>query len=146
MEFDFNTYVKKLVQKEEIDQYSQELDHIKGKFSRGLNELCWYDMNRYVDNQELKKMITLAKELRNISDVILIIGIGGSSMGSQAMIQALNPYFKKSKPEIIFVGTDLSSEYLIDLQKYLMEKDVSINVISKSGNTMEVLTVFELLF
>ncbi len=144
MEFDFNTYVKKLVQKEEIDQYSQELDHIKGKFSRGLNELCWYDMNRYVDNQELKKMITLAKELRNISDVILIIGIGGSSMGSQAMIQALNPYFKKSKPEIIFVGTDLSSEYLIDSQKYLMEKDVSINVISKSGNTMEVLTVFEL--
>ena len=39
MEFDFNTYVKKLVQKEEIDQYSQELDHIKGKISRGLNEL-----------------------------------------------------------------------------------------------------------
>ena len=59
-------------------------------------------MNRYVDNQELKKMITLAKELRNISDVILIIGIGGSSMGSQAMILALNPYFNSSLFLLLF--------------------------------------------
>lgn len=144
MEFDFNTYVKKLVKKEEINEYSKELDTIKEKFYRGLNELCWYDMNKYVDNKELKKMLNLASELRRISDVILIIGIGGSSMGAQALIQAMSPYFKKSRPEIIFVGTDLSSEYLIDLQHYLKEKDVSINVISKSGNTMEVLTVFEL--
>ncbi len=144
MEFDFNTYVKKLVKKEEMNEYSKELDSIKEKFYRGLNELCWYDMNKYVDNKELKKMMNLALELRRISDVILIIGIGGSSMGAQALIQAMSSYFKKSRPEIIFVGTDLSSEYLIDLQHYLKEKDVSINVISKSGNTMEVLTVFEL--
>ena len=114
MEFDFNTYVKKLVKKEEINEYSKELDSIKEKFYRGLNELCWYDMNKYVDNKELKKMLNLASELRRISDVILIIGIGGSSMGAQALIQAMSSYFKKSRPEIIFVGTDLSSEYLID--------------------------------
>ncbi|MBS7021477.1 MAG: glucose-6-phosphate isomerase [Firmicutes bacterium] len=144
MEFDFNTYVKKVVKKEEIQKYTEELESIKEKFHKSLPELCWYDMKRYVDNKELKKLISLANDFRCISDVILIIGIGGSSMGAQAMIQALSPYIKKSHPEIIFVGTDLSSEYLIDLQKYLQNKDVTINVISKSGNTMEVLTVFEL--
>lgn len=144
MEFDFNTYVKKMVSKEDIDQYSKELENIKKKFSQGYPELCWYDMGKYVDNQELKRMIQQADDLKRISDVILIIGIGGSSMGAQATIQALSPYFRRRRPEIIFVGNDLSSEYLIDLQNYLREKDVSIHVVSKSGNTMEVITVFEL--
>ena len=145
MKFDFNTYTKEYINSEIIKKYATKIGEIKKKFETNIKELEWFQMNSYVDNKELKEIKEIASVLKKTTDVLLVVGIGGSYMGTQAILGAMMPYFKKSQPEIIFVGTSLSSEYYNDLLKYLKDKRVSINVISKSGNTMETIITYDLL-
>lgn len=145
MKFDFNTYTKEYIDNEAIKKYASKANEIKKKFETNLKELKWFQMSEYVDNAELKEIKELAVHLKETTDVLLVVGIGGSYMGTQAILSAMLPYFKKTQPEIIFVGTSLSSEYYYDLMEYLKDKRVSINVISKSGNTMETITTYDLL-
>ena len=84
------------------------------------------------------------KKLRSDSDVLLVIGIGGSYLGARAAVEALQHSFynalpkeKRKTPQIIFVGNNISSTYMRDVIDLLAEKDFSINVISKSGTTTE---------
>ncbi len=83
-----------------------------------------------------------AQRLAEQSDVVLIIGIGGSYLGAKAALEALRPYFSKDGPEIVFIGHHLSGEYIADLCRYLEDKSFSINVISKSGTTTEPAVAF----
>lgn len=143
MNFDFNSYTKNLINKDDFTEYLKMESEIKKYFSKHSDDLYWYDINSYINNYEINQMIDLASYFKKNSDVILIVGIGGSSNSAKGIISALTPYFKDDTPEIIFVGDNLSSEYLLDLKEYILNKDFSINVISKSGNTMETLLVFE---
>ena len=143
MNFDFNSYTKNLINKDDFTEYLKMESEIKKCFSKHSDDLYWYYINSYMNNYEINQMIDLASYFKKNSDVILIVGIGGSSNSAKGIISALTPYFKGDTPEIIFVGDNLSSEYLLDLKEYILNKDFSINVISKSGNTMETLLVFE---
>lgn len=131
--FDFNTY-------NNINLENYNLEHIKEQFIADNNMAGWY----YLDT-DLEDIKMCATNIRKHADLFLVIGIGGSYLGSKAVIEALTPYFQKDKVEILFAGTNLSSDYLNDLLEYIQDKSVYINVISKSGNTLEPSVAFDII-
>ncbi|MCQ2344693.1 MAG: glucose-6-phosphate isomerase [Paludibacteraceae bacterium] len=86
-----------------------------------------------------------ASKLRKDSDAVIICGIGGSYLGAYAVITALQGYFDKNKPEILFAGNSLSQDYLIDLCDHVEGRKYSVVCISKSGTTMETAIAFRVL-
>lgn len=87
----------------------------------------------------------LATEIQEKADVLVVIGVGGSFLGSRAVIDACTPYFNICGVEIIYVGNNMSGAYLKQLLDYLDSKEVYVNVISKSGSTMEPALAFRVL-
>ncbi len=130
--FDFQKY-----QYQKLDNY--DLEDIKVKFLEDNQMSGWYTL----DKSELARIESTADRIRENCDVFLVIGIGGSYMGAKAVIDAMSPYFKKDTPEVLFAGYQLSSDYLKDLLDYLEDKEVIVNVISKSGTTLEPSITFE---
>ncbi|MBN2604796.1 MAG: glucose-6-phosphate isomerase [Bacilli bacterium] len=107
--------------------------------------LGWVDLPVNYDKKEFSLILESAAKIRKDSDVLIVIGIGGSYLGAKAAIEVLTPHFKqKDKLEVIFAGQNISSSYMMDLIDYLKGKDFSINVISKSGTTTEPAIAFRL--
>ena len=127
-----------------IDLAYESFDKIINKSGLGSNLLGWVTLPEVYDRLEYDKMKVLSKKVRK-SEILVVIGVGGSFLGSKAVIKALQSYFNKSDLEIIFVGTDLSGEYIYELIEYISNKDFYINVISKSGNTFETAVAFRFL-
>lgn len=107
----------------------------------GAEMLGWRDLALNPDLALLDEIAGVADEIRERADVLVCIGIGGSYLGAQAVIEALSPYFPDpstgSGPEIVFAGHHLSPGYHEQLLRYLEGKSVYANVISKSGSTLE---------
>jgi glucose-6-phosphate isomerase len=106
----------------------------------GSEFLGWRDLLRNPNDALLEDLTATAEEVRQKADVLVCIGIGGSYLGAQAVIDALTPYFRRpgiGAPEVIFSGHHMSGTYLRDLLAYLEGKSVYVNVISKSGTTLE---------
>lgn len=115
------------------------------KTGKGNDFLGWVEYPNQYDQVEFEKIKQAAKKIRQDSEVLVVIGIGGSYLGAKAAIEALHPYFSKEKElEIIFAGNSLSATYHKELLDYLENKDFSINVISKSGTTTEPAVAFRL--
>ena len=115
------------------NKYYNLKDSIINKFN---NEYMTGWVER-IDTNLVEDIINTSNEVKKHSDCLVVIGIGGSFLGSYAVLKALTPYFKAETFEVIYAGTTLSSEYLSELKDYLKNKDFSVNVISKSGTTME---------
>ena len=114
------------------------------KTGAGSDFLGWVDYPVNYDKEEFQRMKRAAEKIRNDSEVFIVIGIGGSYLGARAAIEALCHSFynmlprdKKNGPEIYFVGNNISGTYLKHLLDVIEGKDISINVISKSGTTTE---------
>lgn len=124
------------------------------KSGAGNDFLGWRDLLLEPNDALIEDLEATAAEIRQRADVLLCIGIGGSYLGAQAVIQALTPYFRppvaessqeadlfgnssKRIPEILFAGHHMSGAYLRELLAYLEGKSVYVNVISKSGTTLE---------
>ncbi|MBP5835905.1 glucose-6-phosphate isomerase [Candidatus Phytoplasma meliae] len=125
----------------QIKTIHQKLHHdqtIKNQF------LGWLEWPLHYDRQELDKIKQLKQKHTNL-DVLVVIGIGGSYLGAKAGIEFLQTPFQKTKPEIIFAGHQVSGNYLTNLLKYLKDKNWAINVISKSGTTLEPALAFRIL-
>jgi glucose-6-phosphate isomerase len=104
----------------------------------GSDFLGWYDLPKTLSPSVVTAVKAKAEELRAISDVIVCVGIGGSYLGAKAAIDFLSPSFDDlRKPRVLFAGHQINSDYLIDLLSVLNDKNVAINVISKSGTTTE---------
>ncbi|AKG73321.1 glucose-6-phosphate isomerase [Salinicoccus halodurans] len=103
----------------------------------GSDYLGWVKLPENYDKEEFSRIRSSAEKIRKDSDVLVVIGIGGSYLGAKAAIEMMAPVFGKNGPEIIFAGHHLSSHYMNELKDYLKDKDFSINVISKSGTTTE---------
>lgn len=116
------------------------------KTGAGNDFLGWL---RYPENHDLEEYARIklaAKKIQEESEVLVVVGIGGSYLGAKAVIEALKKYFPQNKQlEIIFAGNTLSSTYMTELLAYLKNKDFSVNVISKSGTTTEPAIAFRLL-
>ena len=132
--FDFSTY-------NNIKLLDSDLSHIKDRFLSDNNMAGWYDLD--INTSNIKKC---ADRIKRNADILIVIGIGGSFLGAKCVIDALTPYFDKGKPEIIFAGTSLSSDYLVELLEYIKGKSVYVNVISKSGTTLEPMICFDIVF
>lgn len=115
------------------------------KTGAGNDFLGWVEYAKNYDQEEFARIKKAAEKIRKDSEVLVVIGIGGSYLGAKAVIEALKPYFQTDKDlEVIFVGNSLSSTYLNQLLTYLKTKEFSINVISKSGTTTEPAIAFRL--
>ena len=116
------------------------------KTGPGHEFLGWIDLPRDYDKEEYVRIQIAAKQIRKQAKVLIVIGIGGSYLGTKTVIDSLSPYFeKKKKLEIIYAGQNMSSTYLADLIDYVNNKEFAINVISKSGTTTEPAIAFRLL-
>ncbi|TGK34389.1 glucose-6-phosphate isomerase [Leptospira gomenensis] len=116
---------------------------------KGNEYLGWLNLPKKESDSEIERIIQSAERLRAVSETVVIIGIGGSYLGSRAILEAVLPYFKKNSrgnPEILFAGHHLESRYYFELVEYLQDRDFSINVISKSGTTTEPAIAFRILW
>ena len=104
---------------------------------KGNDFLGWRDLLLSPNDALLEDVNATATRIREEADVFLVIGIGGSYLGAKAVIEALSPYFKGEGPEILFAGHQMSGKYLEELLTHLDGKSVYVNVISKSGTTLE---------
>ena len=114
------------------------------KTGAGNDFLGWIDLPVDYDKEEFGRIKKAAEKIQKDSDVLLVIGIGGSYLGARAAIEFLSHSFynnlpkeKRKTPEIYFVGNSISCKYIHDLMDLLDGKDFSINIISKSGTTTE---------
>ncbi len=110
----------------------------------GNDFIGWVDLPVDYDKEEFARIKAAAEKIKSDSDVLLVIGIGGSYLGARAAIEFLTHSFYnivpkdvRKTPEIYFVGNSISSKYIKDLEDVLEGKDFSINIISKSGTTTE---------
>ncbi|MDD4733562.1 MAG: glucose-6-phosphate isomerase [Bacilli bacterium] len=140
IKFDFNSYMKKDIN---LDIYNEKIEEIKSKLQDGKVLNDWYDIDKCISKEEITDIIKTSDYIKKNGDVLIVIGIGGSYLGSKAIIDALSPYYLKEGIEVLFVGTSLSSYYLEDLKNYIKDKSIFVNVISKSGTTLEPLIAFE---
>jgi len=114
------------------------------KTGAGSDYTGWIDLPIDYDKDEFARIQKAAEKIKNDSDVLLVIGIGGSYLGARAAIEALHHSFynalpkeKRKTPQVIFIGNNISSSYMKDVMDLLEGKDFSLNVISKSGTTTE---------
>ncbi|MED0659247.1 glucose-6-phosphate isomerase [Bacillus smithii] len=121
------------------------------KTGQGSDFTGWIDLPVDYDKEEFARIQKAAAKIQQDSDVLLVIGIGGSYLGARAAIEMLNHSFynalpseKRKTPQIIFTGNNISSTYMKDVMDFLEGKDFSINVISKSGTTTEPAIAFRI--
>lgn len=101
----------------------------------------WLDLPKRTDEEFINKIEKTSKKLQSFSQVLIVIGIGGSYLGAKAIIEALqNPY--KKEHEVIFAGNALSGKQISEIIDYIKYKDFALNVISKSGTTLETAIAF----
>ena len=136
------------VSAEEVNNFKSTVMSAKetllSKTGAGNDFLGWIDLPVDYDKEEFGRIKKAAAKIQNDSDVLLVVGIGGSYLGARAAIEFLTHSFynvldkgRRKAPEIYFVGNSISSKYVKDLQDVLEGKDFSINIISKSGTTTE---------
>ena len=97
----------------------------------------WMAFPRYMKEHELDRILAAAETIRARSKALVVIGIGGSYLGARGAIELLRPIPAEDDPQVFFVGNGLSSDYLCDVLDRLGDKDFDVNVISKSGTTLE---------
>lgn len=133
-----------------VENYEQKaleaFDKLMSKSGEGNDFLGWIDRPVDYDKDEFERIKKAAANIRENSDVLVSIGIGGSYLGIKAVEVACDSYFNsKRDTEIIYAGHQISSQYLVELLDYLKDKDYSLNVISKSGTTTEPAIAFRIL-
>ncbi|MDQ0219609.1 glucose-6-phosphate isomerase [Peribacillus cavernae] len=124
---------------------------LHGQSGAGSSFLGWIDLPVDYNKVEFSRIQKAAAKIQADSDVLLVIGIGGSYLGARAAVEALQHSFynvlqkdKRKMPQVLFAGNNISSTYMTDLIDLLEGKDFSINVISKSGTTTEPALAFRI--
>ncbi len=136
------------VQEHEMEYMSelaaQAKDKLLARTGAGNDFLGWIDLPVDYDKEEFDRILKAAEKIKNDSEVLIVIGIGGSYLGARAAIEFLGHSFAnvvsreiRKAPEIYFAGNSISSTYLKDLIDVIGDRDFSVNVISKSGTTTE---------
>lgn len=141
-----NTYIKPFL-KGNIGDFQPAVDNIHNmihnKTGKGADFLGWVELPNTITDQ-LPRIQQIANKLKQY-DVLVVIGIGGSYLGTKAGLHFLETPFKQTKPEILFAGHNMSSTYIVELLNYIKDKNVAVNVISKSGTTTEPAIAFRLI-
>lgn len=148
--------VASYVSSEEQELLSQKVyeahDMLENKSGMGRNMLGWLKLPEDRNDEEIERIKKVADRIKKQADVFIVVGIGGSYLGAKAIIDLFDSNFSnletladRKHPQIIFAGNNMSAKYLRDLTEYIKDKDVAINVISKSGTTLEPAMSFRIL-
>ena len=128
------------------------LDDLHHRTGPGSEWLGWRDLLEKPNSDLIGQLTQLGKKIHDSTDIFIVCGIGGSYLGAKAVIDALKPPFTPNGPEILFAGYHMSGAYLKDLLRYLKmpkadgsKKSIVLNVISKSGSTLETALSFRVL-
>ena len=143
------------VDEKEIMKYKEEVENIHKDLHRRSEDetdfVGWLDLPTNYDKKEFERIKKAAKKISKESEVLVVIGIGGSYLGARAVIESLTNTFynlqddkKRKYPMILFAGNNLSPNYINDMIDLIGDKDFSVNVISKSGTTTEPAIAFRI--
>ena len=138
-----------------ILEYKEQVENIHKDLHRRANDekdfVGWIELPTNYDKKEFSRIKKAAKKIKKESDILVVIGIGGSYLGARAVIEALTSSFQnmltdkqRKYPQILYVGNNLSPNYINELIEYIGVKDFSVNVISKSGTTTEPAIAFRI--
>ncbi len=141
IKFDFDTYSKNYIDEEIFSKNFNRKEEVFSKFNNS-EMIGW---TKKIDNNIIDEILSLRDEVKNNANCFVVVGIGGSYLGSKAVNDIFSDYYEDSSFEIIYLGNNLSSKYIRDTLEYLKNKDFYVNVISKSGNTKEVEVSYELI-
>ena len=152
--FDY-TKAEKFLSQREMESMKFAVMNAKDRLLSGQGEGSdfqgWVDLPVNYDKDEFERIKAAAKKIQSDSDVLIVIGIGGSYLGARAAIEYLRHGFynemekeDRKTPQIYYVGNSMSSNYLQDVIDVMGDKDFSINVISKSGTTTESAIAFRI--
>ena len=138
-------YVSAFVTEEEIYSYQDKItkahNDLHGKTGAGNDFTGWVDLPVDYDKDEFARIKVAAEKIKNNSDILIVIGIGGSYLGARAVIEFVKSQnyndLRKGTPAIYYAGNSISPSYLNELIELCDGKDFSVNVISKSGTTTE---------
>lgn len=134
---------------ESIDSYQQAVDTcheaLMNKSGKGNDYVGWVEWPNNYDVDEFEKIKKVAQEIRNKCEVFVVCGIGGSYLGARSVIEMVNGLYANDKVEVIYLGNTFSSTYIMQVLEYIKDKEVCVNVISKSGTTTETALSFRLL-
>lgn len=147
LNFDYSNALS-FVKETEISNFSEFIkaahEMLHKNTGAGSDFVGWVDLPKTYDKDEFARIKAAAEKIKSDSDALVVIGIGGSYLGARAAIEALThsfynllPKADRGTPEIYFVGNSISSTYIMELLELLKDKDISINIISKSGTTTE---------
>lgn len=148
--FDYSNALS-FMQKHEVDYLCEFVktahEMLHEKKGPGSDYLGWVDLPHNYDKKEFARIIAASERIRSNSDALIVIGIGGSYLGARAAIEALSHTFHNQmddQTEIYFAGQNISPTYLTHLFDVIKGKDISVNVISKSGTTTEPAIAFRI--
>ncbi len=154
--FDYNR-ARDYIEEHELEymkpRIEQAHDMIHKKSGPGGSQLGWLTLGEDITEEDLQQIEQTAARIREMAEVFIVIGIGGSYLGARAALEALTGTFanyrfsenEKGAPVILFAGNNISSKYLADLIDLVQDREVAVNVISKSGGTLEPALGFRLL-
>lgn len=154
IKFDYSGALS-FVNQHEIDYMAEYIksahDMLHNGTGAGNDFLGWIDLPVNYDKEEFSRIKKAAEKIRNDSDVLIVIGIGGSYLGARAAVEMLQHSFynaldkdKRKGPAVFFAGNSISSTYMAELLEVIDGKDISVNVISKSGTTTEPAVAFRI--
>lgn len=154
LQFDYSKALP-FISQHEVDYLTDQVklahDQLHNQTGAGSDFLGWIDLPVDYDKEEFARIQAAAKQIQSNSDALVVIGIGGSYLGARAALEMLSHSFynllpkdKRKTPEIYFVGNNISSTYVTHLLQLLEGKDISVNVISKSGTTTEPAIAFRI--
>lgn len=140
-----NKYAEKFLSEKEINDAApkgvEALKTLHGKTGAGNDFLGWLTLPTDYDKEEFVRIKNAAEYIKKNADILVVIGIGGSYLGARAVIEALkSPNYNalaKDTPQIYFIGNTISPSMLNELLEICEDKDICVNVISKSGTTTE---------
>ena len=143
------------ISEKEILKYKDKVLKIHNKIHEEANKeekfLGWLELPTNYNKEEFERIKKVATRIKKTSDIFIIIGIGGSYLGARAVIDGLTNTFynsidrkQRKAPQIIYAGNNISPNYLHDIIDFISDKDISINVISKSGTTTEPAIAFRI--
>mgnify|MGYP005771326041 FL=1 len=143
------------ITKRMIQDYAKEVEkNHKELHDRALDDedfVGWLELPTDYNKEEFKRIKKAAKKIAKESDILVVTGIGGSYLGARAVIESLTSSFynllpeeQRKYPQILYVGNNLSPNYMNEIIEYIGNKDFSVNVISKSGTTTEPAIAFRI--
>ena len=143
------------ISQKSIMEYKEQVENIHKELHQKANDendfVGWLELPTNYDKKEFSRIKKAAKKIKKESDILVVIGIGGSYLGARAVIESLTSTFnnmltdkQRKYPQILYVGNNLSPNYINELIEYIGDKDFSVNVISKSGTTTEPAITFRI--